>query len=238
MRTVGQLKLESEALLQKVEDAYYEQVDQFFVQLDEKDDIPVMNLEFFPFSFMEDWELGNLDSAEVWESLCAMDYKEAAKNKLTKKLVNLMIKHDHIAGYVKPTINAVLDNCQHDLIKYLECLEDLFGEYAKIDDEQVQLTWIEQKFRKNGEVVEDCYELSINQIVRQISNYICPNLKKAFHVSEHVVVFDEVKDEERTVSWFFGPASYMDVLRSEFGITEKLSSSGEYQMLKTIMESA
>lgn len=233
---LNQLQTQSRILLDEIETNYYEEVDQLFVQLDEITDVKGLKLEFFDFQFMQDWHAGTIDSEQVLNTLEKIEFRDAARNKLTRRLVAYMIHKEHLSDYIKPVIARVLEKCLEDMIIYLTTLQRLFEEYTDIDSDQVPVTWVEHTMGKNGEIAEIIYELPLNQIIRQINGEIYPNLQKVFYYSENVILLDEVKEDKRILNWFFAPKSYIDLLRKEYDITEKLVSQEEQQFLKTILE--
>lgn len=228
---------------QEVENMYYPYMDELESKLEDLGEVdPEMIPDFtiYQFSFLKDWQNGDVDSAYVCGLLSNMNFKDVAEKQLTRRLSNYMIgkesKCPQSCDYIKTVRDVLVVKAQPLYEKYLEMLFKFFVKMDEIDQAQVRITWLEQIFRKNGEVVLQPKDITLNQAFRELDSSVIPHNDHKYMVGENLIVFDEdLGNEDLACHWIFGPKSYIKLLREQFKVTEYMSVTEEKEYIKKLI---
>lgn len=231
---------------QEVEDAYYTETDELTQKLGDlelpnlsPDKIPAFAIT--PFSFIEQWEAGQLTSGRVATILELMGrsesgYRKAARAKLIKPLEKFMFTNEPVADFVKHTLTEVSTKVVPVMEKYLEMLSRAFKSMAEIDRQQIPVTWVEQEFHK-GEVTIKSEEMPLNQAIKQLESYVSIVATEVYYIGDQVAVFDIIESmDERVIHWIFAPRTYIELIKAEFEIRDTLEGKAEMEYLKNVIK--
>lgn len=228
---------------QEVENVYYPYLDELESKLDdlgEFDTQLVPDFTIYQFSFLKDWQNGDVDSAYVCGLMAGMNFNDVAEKQLTRRLTNMMIGRENrcpqSCDYIKAVRDALVVKGIPLYVKYLEMLFKYFQKMDEIDREQVRITWLEQIFRKNGEIVLQPKDVTLNQAFRELDSSVIPHNDHKYMVGENLIVFDEdLGNEDLACHWIFGPKSYIKHLREQFNVTEYMSVTEEKEYIKKLI---
>lgn len=228
---------------QKVERNYYPAIDELtqkLADLGEIDPKHIPDFTLYLFSFIKEWQYGDVNTLFVLDLLKNLDMKIVAEKTITRRLQNFMQGKERSCPQSCDYIDAVIRYLTVQTVpmyqKYLECLVKFFQEMHKIDQSQVRLSWIEQVFKDNGEVTIQACEISLNQMFREIDCAIIPKNSHKYTVGDNVIVFDEDSGNADTIChWIFGPKSYIKLLREQFKVTESMSLVDEKDYLRKLI---
>lgn len=221
-----------------IEALYYNYVDDLTQTIGDLD-LPGVKSEDFtltPYSFITQWEDGLISSAKVYEILQMADLENAAKAKITKRLQNYMFKYDSLTVHIKPVVSALDGECVDFMIEYLVMMKRMFKLMAQIDDTQIQVSWVQQFFKKDkdDEIVSE--EMTLNQTIHHIASFIDKSAGQRFHLGDQIIVFDEeIGTEDRAIHWIFAPRTYIELLRILFNVKETLGED-EIVFLKNLVK--
>lgn len=226
---------------QEVENVYYPHVDELTKKLV---DLAEINPEHIPdfslhtFTFLREWECGDVTTRYVLDLLKNMNLSDCAEKTVCRRLRNFMTGKEKLDSYMY--ITAVHDRlklvCVPMYLSYLEMLLKYFEKLYEIDKRQVKLTWIEQTFLKTGEVTYKATDISLNQIFKEIDSNIVPYNGNKYSVGDNILVFDEdVPDNPLACHWVFGPKEYIKLLQNKFKVTETMSLTEEKAYIKKII---
>lgn len=221
-----------------IETLYYNSVDDLTQKLGDLDEPGIQPEDFTltEYTFIQQWEDGLISSAQVYEIMTMMNIEHAARAKITKRLQNYMFKYEILTPHIKPVIAELDGECMTLMIEYLVMMRRFFKQMTKIDDTQMQISWVQQFFKKdNGtEVVTE--EMSLNQTIHHIDAFIDKSASQRFHLLDQVIVFDEeVGVDDRAIHWIFGPRTYIELLRVLFNVKEDLGKL-EIEFLKDVLK--
>lgn len=223
----------------EIESYYYPEIDELVKKMDDLDlhGITAMpSFDLTQFSFIKEWLNGTKSSEEIVKVFDQMDLEAAAKAKLTKRLVNYMMNNEVACDYFKPVIARIDDLCVARMVRYLEVMHKFFIKLAESDKNQVPITWLEQ-YMSPGDTTSATWELTLNQVIRQIDGSIIGNVKDKFFFDKNVLVLDEVNDDDRTIHWLFAPESYISLLKTLYQVKEELSGASEKEYLQNVLKS-
>lgn len=223
----------------QIEDKFYLIVDQFVYKISHsrlsylKPQLPDFTLN--EFSFISDWQKGDMSSEEICERFKHIDYKDAAKAKLIKKINNFMFLNEDASDECKQVIAEIEEKCIPHMIKYLDLLNRYFVKLAEIDKQQIKITWLEQNISTSSPTTT-VIDLPLNQAIKQIDRFILKNVKERFYFDKNIVVLDEALGNERLIHWIFAPESYIEILKKHLNITIPMSGEEEVGYLKFILK--
>ena len=214
---------------QEMENIYYPMIDDLIHKLDDLGEISpehIPNFNLHMFTFIKEWQAGDVSTEYVLGLLRGMNIESVAEKTICRRLRNFMYGKDKLDSF--NYIKAVHDNLQVKCVplyaKYLELLVKYFEKMHEIDQKQIRLTWIEQIFKKNGEVSTRSREITLNQLYKEIDNYIIPHNDHRYGVGDNVVVFDEdLSDDDLACHWIFGPKQYIKLIKEQFRVTETMN---------------
>lgn len=239
VKRINAYQINLSSKFKEIEDLYYDQVDQLYVKFKDLGIREIPGMELTEFSFVSEWEAGIFSSEDVRDSLDHMDFKQAAKSKLTKKLTALMLEaDDELIPFFKHVIDCIISEVVPKMVTYLEMLQGMFNSLSDIDDEQILVTWIEQEI-SGGQFTTHNNEITFNQLVRQIDTFVSDRVREIYFVADNVVVFDEIPNEtSRTINWIFAPKVYIDKLKELYKIKDVLTNPTDLDYLFHIMKGA
>lgn len=231
---------------QQIESLYYDEIDeltQYISDLDlpgvpkDKNGSLLEDFTLQEYSFVKDWEDGMISSRRAYEIMSKItDLRQAAQAKITKRLSHYMHNYDVLREYIKPTISELNGECVKQMMEYLEMLRRVFKKMAEIDDNQIQVTWVQQFFKKDKPDELIYQEMSLNQSIHHISAFIHKTSGQRFFLKDQIVVFDEeIGFDDRAIHWLFAPRQYIELIRVLFNVKEKLGDE-EIEFLKNIIK--
>jgi hypothetical protein len=225
--------------IEEIEALYYDSIDELVQKIGDLDlpGIDMPDLSFANFSFVHDWEKGLISSSDVYDIFGYLNKEDAAKSKLTKRMVNFMMDNEVICDYFKPFVAKIEADCMARMIKYLEVMEKFFGRASAADEGQIPVVWLEQELY-NGTMQTSSEEMTFNQVIRQLDTFVIGNTYQKFFFGPNIVVFDEFNKDDRTIHWLFAPEEYIGILKVLFQIKAELSGQEEKDYLKAILEDA
>lgn len=213
---------------QEMENFYYPQIQELQDKLEDLGEIQPQHIPDFglhTFSFLKEWQYGEVSSEYVYKLLKGMNLASVAEKTICRRLRNFMEGKERLDSYIyiKAAHDSLQVKCAPLYLKYLECLVKYFEKMAEIDKKQVRLTWIEQIFKKDGSVASRAREISLNQMHREIDSNIIPHNDHKYMVGNNVIVFDEdLANEDLACHWVFGPQNYIELLKTSFKVTETM----------------
>lgn len=229
---------------QEMENMYYSHIEELIKKLDHFNEIPKVSIPDFTlhtFSFIKEWQYGEVDTKHVYNLLKGMNLPDTAEKTICRRLKNFMngrgIEHapDSYA-HIKAVHDRLQQYCVPLYLKYLELLLRFFEKMYLIDQSQIRLTWIEQIFKKTGEVTVFARDITLNQMYRELDSSIFPNSDHKYILGDNVIVFDEnLNNEDTACHWIFGPQAYIAHLKDLFNVVEKMDLSHEKEYLKRVM---
>lgn len=196
---------------------------------------PMPDLELTEFSFISEFEIGNITAKEVVNRFKKMNnLEDVASRKLTKKLYKFIEKNDgHCVSFFKYTLQEIKDKILPDYARYLKMLSMLFQKMSTIDDQQVKLSWLMVDF-ENNQVNKNIFDLTLNQTIRQIAFYCRTSTK--FSIGENILTFDVSYDENcRQVHYIFGPRYYIKFLKEHFNVIKDSSLSEDREYISNLI---
>jgi len=228
---------------QEVENSYYPHVEELVQKLEDLGEIHpdyIPDFTIHTFSFIKEWQYGEVNTAFVLGILSGMNVQSVAEKQITRRLQNFMQGREKTCPQSCEYIKAVIDQLTVKTVplyqKYLEMLVKYFNKMYEIDRAQVRLSWIEQIFNSNGEVTVQAREITLNQMFRELDATIIRRNEHKYVIGENVVIFDEDPGNENTVvHWIFGPKSYIKILKEQFAVTESMSLVNEKDYLKRLI---
>lgn len=222
----------------EIEDIYYSEIDDLNQKIGDIEDVKADPEDFTltKYSFIQEWENGVISSAEVYRIMNIMNIEQAAKAKITKRLLNHMIKYDELANVIKPVLTELNGECVKRMVRYLEMMRVFFKKMTEIDNTQMKLSWVQQIFEKDKGVDVISGEMTLNQTIHHIEAFINKSAMQRFYLKDQIVVFDEeIGTEDRAIHWIFAPRSYIELLKVLFNIKEKLGDE-EMDFLKSMVK--
>lgn len=228
---------------QEMENNYYCYTDELEQKLADLGEIRPNNIPQFTlntFSFIKDWQYGDVSTEYVYNILKGMNLPDVAEKTVCRRLRNFMEGKEHRYPASYEYTYAVHERlkvaCVPLYLKYLELLLKYFEKMVEIDKSQIRMTWIEKIFKKNGEIHTSAHDITLNQAFREIDSTIIPNNSHRYSVGDHVLVFDEDLGNEDTIChWIFGPKAYIEQLKKEFHVTEVIDLKEEKQYIQNLI---
>jgi hypothetical protein len=228
---------------QEMENKYYSYIDGLTQKLD---DIGEIHPDYIPdftlhtFTFIKDWQYGDVNTQYAYTLLKGMNLADVAEKTVCRRLKNFMMGKERQSPASCEYISAIHDKlkieCVPLYLSYLNMLLKLFEQMVLIDDSQMRLTWIEQVFKKNGEINSRAREITLNQMYREIDNQIIPHNEHKYIVGENIIVFDEtLTDEGIACHWIFGPKEYIKHLKTQFKVIEYMNLTEEKNYIKKLI---
>jgi len=221
-----------------IERVYYAHVDELTQQIGDLD-LPGVKTDDFTlreFSFISEWENGMIPSSKVYDVMQMMNVEQAAKSKITKRLQNYMFKYDVLTEKIKPIIADLDADCVPLMMEYIVMMRRMFKKMAEVDNQQIQISWVQQFFKKdkNDELVSE--EMTLNQTIHHIATYIHRTAGQRFHLNNQIIVFDEeIGTDDRAIHWIFAPRQYIELIRVLFNVREDLGKD-EIEFLKNLIK--
>lgn len=243
MPIVGRYQHFARKRFQEVENIYYSHID----ELDQKlRDLNEINEKLIPdftlhnFSFVEDWQWGDVNSEYVYGLLKGMNLPDVAEKTVCRRLRNFMEGKETSAPdshhYIKAVHDKLKVTCVPAYLNYLSMLRSYFEKMYLIDKTQVKLTWIQQTWGNDGVVKAKVRDITLNQMSREIDAGIMPHNEHKYTVGDNVVVFDEdLLDDGTTCHWIFGPKEYIAQIRQQFKVVEKIDLEDEKDYIRKLI---
>lgn len=223
---------------QEIELNYYREIDELTQKLNDIDlprNTTIPDFTLREFNFITQWEQGLLSSGDVCDVFDKIDVHQAARGRLTKRLLNFMMNNETLADYVKPVITAVENSCLETMEKYITMMHRYFTKMDEIDQDQIQITWVEQIFQHSDMRLRHI-DMPLNQAIKHIEAFILKDLNQKFYIQDQIVVFDEdLGQEDRVIHWIFGPRTYVELIKALFEIRETLTDADTSIYLKKLM---
>lgn len=207
---------------------YHDEVDELIDKLKDMG-IPVPEYRIVEFAFITDWIKGKISSKQCATIFGSMDMEQVANVRVIRKFTTHMFKHEDSAEIVKQTIANLKEKAVPVYLKYLVMLKKYFQVLAKIDDNQIPVTWLEQNLPDSAEgtVRTSVYEMPFNQFVQNMDYFIVGAIEKKYFLGDNVVIFDEVSEHGRLIHWIFAPKSYIERLKELYNIKEAIKEEQE-----------
>ena len=234
-------------LLQKkfnqVELAYYPIIDNLTQKLSDLDTIDKKLIPDFTieeFSFIKQWQNGEVDSKYVFDILRLQekDFEKIAIAKITRRLSNYILHKENSTAieYVKTVRDKLLVTTVPVYRTYLDMLLKYFRKAVEIDTPQEKMTWIEQIFKSDGTSATRIWDYTFNQTVRQIDTYVLGYNEYRYSVGSNMVAFDEdLTGGVRAIHWICGPTGYINELKNQFKVTKSMDMLEEKEYIKRII---
>lgn len=181
------------------------------------------------FVFVEDWLNGKKSSKEVFGIFSGMDIHSVANKRLTRRLVDLMFKHEQFAEEIKATLVQIKDEVLPLYINYLNLVKKYFEKLTEWDEKQIPIVWIEQYLPNdaNGKTKSHIHEMSLNQFINFYNYAILDHIEDCYYLGENVVHLDESSEMGRCLHWILGPKTYIDIIKKEFTIVKEVIGKTE-----------
>lgn len=227
---------------QEMENCYYPHINELVEKLDDLGEIHPEHIPDFglhTFTFIKDWQYGDVSSEYVLSILKGMNHESVAEKTVCRRLRNFALGKEKLDSY--SYIQAVHDSlhvkCVPLYLKFLEMQTKYFEKMVEIDKKQVRLMWIEQVFKKNGEVTSRGREISLNQMYREIDSNILPHNDHKYVVGDNVIVFDEdLAEDDLACHWIFGPKNYISLLKNSFKVKETMDVVDEKAYIQRMIQ--
>lgn len=217
----------------EVEAAYYEHVDELTQKLGDLDSkFEDVDFNLHQFKFIEEWELGLIDSQRVHNIIQNFDAEEIAYVTMTRRINNFMFRHEETSDYVKYTLVKIKENAVPLYTKYIDLLKRFFEKAADCDKKQEKLTWVTVTLVDNNTRTNYAEDFTLNQAVRQIDAYIIEHIDQTFYLGENLICLNETADSKGIIRshWLFAPRTYINFLKSVYTIKTALDfkDDGDY----------
>lgn len=243
MSIVGRYQHFTRRKFQEMENIYYRHTDDLTQKLEDLGEIDsafIPNFTLHTFSFLKEWQHGDVNTDYALSLLKGFDLPSVAEKTICRRLQNFMHGKEKSAPqsyeYIKAVHDRLLVHCVPLYLKYLEMLVKYFEKMKSIDQTQIRLTWIERIYQNNGEVSTRAKEVTLNQMYREIDSNILPHNDHRYVVGDNIVVFDEdLANEDLACHWVFGPKEYIKILKDRFKITESMSVLDEKDYIKKLI---
>ncbi len=226
---------------QEVENLYYPIVDdltQKVADLTGNIKHPMPDLTLNQFTFIKDWQYGDLSSSEVAQILKTFKIDDVAKAQLTRRLNNYLLieKNELVRSYVAPCINLITTNVAEKYESYLRLLINYFDKLVEIDKNQEQITWIEQFYDLDSSVRNRINDMPFNQAIFQLENQVIPYNGTKYYIGDNIVCLNEEAGQGAyAMHYIFAPKCYIDELKDRFKIAERMEFSKESTYLKRLI---
>lgn len=226
---------------QEMENVYYPFTDELTQKLDDLGEIHPEHMPDFTlnnFTFIREWQYGDVSTSYVLGLLKGMNLQNVAEKTVCRRLRNFMLGKEKLDSYhyIKVVHDQLQVKCVPLYLKYLEMLVKYFEKMDEIDKKQVRLTWIEQTFKKDGEITSRAREITLNQMFRELDNGIIPHNDHKYVVGDNVIVFDEDQAEDTLAChWIFGPKHYIKLLKTQFKVEETMDLAQEKEYIKKLI---
>lgn len=226
---------------QEMENVYYPHIEELIEKLDDLGEINpehIPDFSLYIFSFIREWEYGDVSTEYVLKLLRGMNNNNCAEKTVCRRLRNFMAGKENLDSYkyIKAVHDQLQVKCVPLYLKYLEMLTKYYEKMHEIDKKQVPLTWIEQTFKKDGEVLARAREITLNQMFKDIESNILPHNDHRYSVGDNIIVFDEdLAENALACHWIFGPKEYIKLLKTEFKITETMDLASEKEYIKKLI---
>jgi hypothetical protein len=229
---------------QETENSYYPIVDELVKKLE---DLQVHtrtgphkmpDFRIHQFSFIKDWEDGDKSSREVYSILKTMDMGKVAETSLLRRLDHYMEdnKSSLVTDYILPVKALILKNSVPLYANYLNMLVRYFAKLSETDMSQEKVTWIEHIEHKSGAITKKIEDMTLNQAMRQLDTQVIPFNNKKYLVGKNIICLDEDMAKDNTaVHFIFGPAGYIDELKTQFKITDVIDIADEMDYIQGVI---
>jgi hypothetical protein len=227
---------------QEVENKYYPLVDDLCQKLSDMEGVDVKKIpdfDLYPFSFIKDWEEGDISSSHVLSILQTMNMEKTAKTTLTRRLSNYLLtnKSPTVADYVNPCVNLIMRDTFPLYVSYLNFLRSYFEKLSEIDRSQEKVTWLEQVHSKDMTVEKRIADLTLNQVIKQLEYQVTPFTTTKYFFGDNVICLDEnLAKGEYCIHWIFAPKSYIDELKILFNIKDDMSIKQEANYVSNLIK--
>lgn len=229
---------------QELENSYYPLVDDLTQKLHDIDGINkkrIPDLDIHQFSFIKEWQNGDVSSSYVLAILKTLNIHQVADTQLTRRLSNYISSRNPgvIHDYVLPCRAIIAEKSVPLYAKYLEMLVKYFEKLVEIDQTQEPVTWIEQTFIPKEETKMKVEDLTLNQVIRQLDCQVIPFNHTRYYVGDNVICLDEeLSKGGYSIHWIFAPKAYIDELKSYFDVTDAMDLKSESEYIKRIVGAA
>lgn len=226
---------------QQMENEYYPIVDDLVQKLADLDGIDVKqipNLDIAQFSFIKEWQDGNVTSEHVLAILKTLSVDKVAETQLTRRLTNYMLNKENtvVGDYVRPCRSLILKQVVPLYVAYLDMLHKYFEKLVEIDSSQEKVTWIEQICVPDTPMKVRAEDLSLNQVIRQLDHQVIPFNSTRYFVGDNILCLDEeLTKGAYAVHWIFAPKCYIDELKRTFKIKDVMDIKQEAQYIQKII---
>lgn len=226
---------------QLLENVYYPIVDDLAQKLSDLDGVDpksVPDFDIHQFSFIREWQDGDLTSQHVLTILNTLNMEKVATTQLTRRLTNYIFnKQNTIASdYVLPCREMILTRAVPIYILYLEMLRKYFTKLVEVDQAQEKITWIEQMHNSDQSVSMKADDLTLNQVIRQLDHQVIPFNSTRYTVGDNLICLDEeMARGAYAIHWICAPKAYIDELKKQFKITDVMDIAQEADYIKKII---
>lgn len=226
---------------QETENSFYPVIEELINKLEDLGEIhpgDVPDFTIHNFTFIREWQLGDVNTKQVLDILKGMNLADVAEKTLCRRLHHFGEGKEKLYSYtyIKSVHDLIKDKSVPLFKRYLELLVMYFTKMYEIDQKQIKLTWIKQSWLDDGEMSRQISEITLNQMFREVDSNILPNNNHRYQVSDNIVVFDEsLSNQSMVCHWILGPKNYIDMFTKEFKITEKIDLETEKDYIKNLI---
>jgi hypothetical protein len=206
------------------EGIYYAIIEDLTEKLDDLEIKEWPDFELVEFDFLVEWELGVLSSSDVYEIIKKWDISQVTKKKLTRHLTDFMFKYEDAAEYIKATMVTIEEKAIPEYEKYLKAMVNFFKKAAECDSHQESIAWL-QITEKDNVIKNSVENLTLNQVIRQLDNYVVGYAKRSYSVGDNVVCFETGSDGAKDYHWVVGLKSYIQVIKAMFDVTTHIKET-------------
>lgn len=226
---------------QELENSYYPVVDNLVQKLADLEEVnrkTLPDLDIHQFSFLKEWQDGQISSKNVLTIIKTMDFDKVAKTQLTRRLDHFIEnkQNTRMSDYVIPCRDLILRHSVPIYVRYLNMLRQYFEKLVDVDATQEKVTWIEQIHKPDTSIELKIEDLTLNQVVRRLDTIVIPFNNSKYVVGDNTLCLDEdMAKGARAVHWIFAPKCYIDLLKKNFKVNESMDIVQETEYIKKII---
>lgn len=226
---------------QELENIYYPIIDNLTAKLADMEEVNaslIPDLDIPQFSFIKEWQNGDVTSQHVLTILKTMNFEKVAETQLTRRLTNYVHSKEKtlIGDYVLPCCAMISKRAVPLYVTYLNLLCKYFEKLVEIDNSQEKITWIEQVHQPNLLVERKIEDLTFNQVLRQLDYQVIPYNSTRYYIGDNILCLDEeLSRGAHAIHWILAPKVYIDHLKTTFNIKDVMDIKQEAEYIKNII---
>jgi len=225
---------------QELENSYYAITDELTQKLADLDGVNkklIPDLDIRSFSFIKEWQYGDISSKQVLTILKSQNPIKTAETQLTRRLTNYMIgKEGRVCDYILPCRELIMRTSVPLYIRYLGFLQKYFEVLTEIDAAQEKITWIEQVHDKDGAIKMKAQDMPLNQAIHQIEHQVIPFNNHKYFLGKNMICLDEDMAQETTaIHYICAPQCYIEELKKMFKVKDEMDLKTDAEYIKRII---